>query len=160
MRGIIDKTGVKMDLTKYDDRPVRITYKDGELFEGICQYNNAEYCELELGRAEESLEIINFLFYKSDIKKVEIIEMFSAPYGKIEEYYLDEGIDCMDDVWYCDNDEHTVRMLNCIEEKIKAVDFPYRAEITAALKKLTEYTQNEQIKERAKALIEACKKEH
>lgn len=155
MCGTVDTiTMIKnMDLKLFDNMRVRITCKDGEVYEGICNYYHAEYCEIEFGRDEECLEIINFLFYKSDIKNIEIIEQYSEPYGKIEEYYALEGIDCLDDVWYSDENEHTLRMLRCLEDKLNDKDYPYRNEVYEALKKLTEYTDDEKIKAKAEKLL-------
>ena len=81
-----------MNLHDYDDRCVRIIDNNSDIFDGICSYNNAEYDEHEFGRNEESLQICNFLFYKSDIKEIQSLEnndgpygKFLAPYGKLEE---------------------------------------------------------------------------
>ena len=60
-----------MRLASFDGAFVRITTADGEAFEGECVYNGAEYCEIEFGRAEESLEIDRWLFYRSEIRRVE-----------------------------------------------------------------------------------------
>ncbi len=135
-----------MKLRDFDKKHVRITCDNGDVFEGICEYNNSEYNEVEFGRNEESLEILNFLFYKSDINRIEIIEQFSEPYGKIEEYYAREGIDCLDDVWYSNENEHTLRMLRCLDDKMRDNDYLYRNEAYEALKKLIEYSDDKRIK--------------
>ena len=63
-----------MDLNGFDGKIVSITMKDGVVFEGECVYDSEEYCECEFGRNESSLQIDDFLFYESDIEKVDVIE--------------------------------------------------------------------------------------
>ncbi len=61
-------------LQQMDGRWVRITDIDGLAFEGLCEREGAEYCFHEYGRDEDALKIDNWLFYRSDILKVEIVE--------------------------------------------------------------------------------------
>lgn len=113
-----------LDLRKYDGKSVRITDPDGTCFEGIGDYCHEEYCEHEYGRNEPCLKVVNFLFYRNDIKKIEVLEdhggpygCFSAPYGKIEELNYQDGIDLIWEELYCEEDVHVLRMLNCIADK-------------------------------------------
>ncbi len=62
-----------MNLKKYDGKTVRLTTRDGEIFDGECGFSSAEYCLHEYGREEDALEIDGFLFYKSQIQKIEEI---------------------------------------------------------------------------------------
>ena len=61
-------------LHELDGQWVRLTHCDGLVFEGWCVLDDAEYCLHEYGRAEDALNIDNWLFYGSDIRKAEVIE--------------------------------------------------------------------------------------
>ena len=143
-----------LNLRKYDNKRVRITYKNGEVFEGVCEYNDAEYCEIEFGRSEESLEILNFLFYKSEIGIVESLERFSNPYGKIEEYYTQDGIDDIKDLLFDEDKENILRLLHCVEDKLNETDYSYRDEAIEALHEAAEYSDDEEIKAKAKRILD------
>ena len=112
-----------MDLKKYDGKPVRITEKSGDVFEGICAYRDKEYCEHEFGRGQECLEIVNFLFFPGDIRLIEDLGErrtayghFSSPYGKLEVINVLDGIDSITEQLYCEEEEHIWRMLLCLED--------------------------------------------
>ena len=60
-------------LHELDGRWVRLTHFDGLVFEGRCELDDAEYCLHEYGRAEDALNIDNWLFYGSDIQKAEAV---------------------------------------------------------------------------------------
>ena len=62
-----------MNLSRYDGVTVRLTTKDGEVFEGECTHEDAEYCEHEYGKAEDALDVDGWLFYRSQIGSVERI---------------------------------------------------------------------------------------
>ena len=64
----------RRDLKKLDGRWVRLTHCDGLIFEGLCGLDDAEYCLHEYGRAEDALNIDNWLFYGSDVRSAEIAE--------------------------------------------------------------------------------------
>ena len=106
-----------MNITKYDDKLVRITDKDNNQYEGICYYNNKDFNDCEYGRNEESLDITCIKFYKSFIKKVEIINSFSNEYGKLEELIAEDGDDLIDEVFNSEEDEHIYRLLKYIVDK-------------------------------------------
>lgn len=53
-----------MNLKKYDGKTVRLTTRDGEIFDGECGFSSAEYCLHEYGREEDA---------KSQIQKIEEI---------------------------------------------------------------------------------------
>ncbi len=59
-------------LSDFDEKDVRITTVDGDVFDGVCVWNCAEYGEAELGRDEESLQIDHWVFYRSDIRDVRL----------------------------------------------------------------------------------------
>ena len=106
-----------MNLKKYDDKLVRITSVDDNKYEGICSYSNEEFNECEYGVDEESLDITCIKFYKSDIKKVEIINNFSKEYGELEKLIVSSGDDLIDEVFSSEEDEHIYRLLQCIKDK-------------------------------------------
>ena len=62
------------DLSAFDGAFVRITCRDGGVFDGVCAYDSDEYCEIELGADEDALEIDNWVFYRSDIRTVETVD--------------------------------------------------------------------------------------
>ena len=53
---------------------VRLTMRDGTIFEGEAAHDPADYCFHEFGRDEEAMEIDHWLFYLSDIQSVEPTE--------------------------------------------------------------------------------------
>ena len=64
----------RRDLKQLDGQYVRLTHCDGLVFEGRCEVEGAEYCLHEYGRAEDALNIDNWLFYGSDILQAEVTE--------------------------------------------------------------------------------------
>jgi ASC-1-like (ASCH) protein len=63
-----------MELGKFDNKYVRIETIYDEIFEGECRYDNADYSFHEFGRYEDLLNIDNWMFYRSDIRNVEVTE--------------------------------------------------------------------------------------
>ena len=63
-----------MNLFSYDNRTVRLTHFDGLVFEGLASHNSASYNLHEIGREEEGLQIDHWLFFKSDIRSLEVID--------------------------------------------------------------------------------------
>ena len=61
-------------LHELDGQWVRLTHCDGLVFEGRCEALDAEYCLHEYGRAEDALNIDNWLFYGSDLQSAETVE--------------------------------------------------------------------------------------
>ncbi|MBQ9879634.1 MAG: hypothetical protein IJM45_04275 [Clostridia bacterium] len=113
-----------MKLSKYDNKRVRIVTPQGEIFEGVCRHNGREYTEHEFGRDEESLQLPYFLFYKRDIKKIEILPDggpyggYSGRYGLLEETAVCDGADAIEEVLSCEEDEHVFRLILCIEDHL------------------------------------------
>ncbi len=62
-----------LPLSQWDNQTVRITDNEENCFDGLCEYNSAEYNLHEYGRGEEGLMIDDWLFYASYIIKVEPI---------------------------------------------------------------------------------------
>lgn len=63
-----------MKLSSYDETLVRLTLKDGVIFEGVCEWFPAAYGDMEYGRNEELLKIDDWLFFNRDIRSAERIE--------------------------------------------------------------------------------------
>ena len=59
-----------MRLAALDEKTVRITMQDGDVFEGECSWFSSDYAESEWGRKEDGLQIDNWLFFRSDIGSV------------------------------------------------------------------------------------------
>ena len=153
-----------MRLSEFDGQCVRIVDNSGDVFEGICTHNNADYNEHEFGRHEEGLELLNFQFFKSDIREVTCLEdhqgpygKFSAPYGKLEELTVEEGIDNIEDVLlYSEEHEHVYRLLLCLEDHLdpkNGFHFEHTKEVVVILKSLLQMDMDAPIKEEAQKLI-------
>ena len=63
-----------MELSSFDGKYVRLTTKDGEVFDGGCAWANSEYGEHEFGVADELLWIDGWLFFQKDIQSVKITQ--------------------------------------------------------------------------------------
>ena len=63
-----------MELSAYDEKQVRIRTVWGETFDGEVVYDSEEYCEAEYGWAEESLNLDHWMFRRSDIASIELLE--------------------------------------------------------------------------------------
>lgn len=133
-----------MSLSQYDDQCLRITDTDGTAYEGICRHNSAEYNFHEFGRDEECLQMVYMLFFPNDIAELTSLEGRTGPYGRFTERYgalekaaAESGMDLIDEVFYCEEDEHVCRMLLCLEDYLDpARALPGRGEIIAAVRKL------------------------
>ncbi len=151
----------------YDGLCVRIVDSSGDIFEGICSYNGPEYNEHEFGRSEESLRILNFLFFKSCVRDVESLEghegpygRFSAPFGNIEEMTVEDGIESIGDVLFSEETEHVYRLLLCLERYLapgSRYTLPYRDEVIDALEELLTVNQNDKIREETECLLEIAR---
>lgn len=142
-----------MNLKKYDNKLVRIVDVDKNIFEGYCDYNNEEYNECIYGRNEEGLKVSCFLFYKRDIKEIAIIDEFTGPYTSLETMVVEDGMDLIDEVLYLEDDDHTYRLLQCIEDNLDKID--YQEELIRELTDFAKYNKNEKI---AKEIDKVLKK--
>ena len=113
-----------MDLTVFDGKLVRLRDFTNEIFEGYVVYNSDEYMDAEFGRNEECLQMIDVLFYKSDIEEVEEIPNFTSDHSKFEELHIDD-VDCLEELLTCEDDEHIIRMLNYLENYVKDHEIDY-----------------------------------
>lgn len=103
-----------MKLNKYDNKKVRIIDNSNNIFEGRCTYNNREYNYHEFGIDEESLEILNVLFYKSNIKKVKLIKEYVDRYSKLEEIVAEDAEEILNDEEV--DEEAKIRLRNYLKD--------------------------------------------
>ncbi|MCR5151029.1 MAG: hypothetical protein K6B52_07370 [Clostridiales bacterium] len=147
-----------MKLFEFDDKSVRITLKDGSVFEGVCMHDPEEYCEIELGINEECLEISGWLFRESDISSVELVtesNPYISPFDKIEKTAVEEGIDSILDILLSDEPLNAGRMLACLEWYIKEKPelLPEKKDLEKALKQTVKYYSSESIAETCLSLL-------
>lgn len=143
----------KHRLRRFDGKTVSLTAIDGNIFEGICEYNSRDYNYHEFGYDEDGLQMVNFLFINSNIVKIKSLEdvegpygHFSAPYGTLEEMNLTDDIDLLED-WYDEGDDIEVfRMLNCLEDHLVRND--RKREIIDVLRKLHKVNASPAVKAR------------
>ena len=154
-----------MDISRFDGKHVRITDKFGSVYEGICSHNSEDYDEHEFGEREEALQFPGLLIWKSIITEVVDLEdaedgpygKFSAPFGELEEMAFEEGPDIIDELFFCEEDEHVMRMLNCLEHHFITSREPlpeWKDELLDLLKQLPWFTEEPAILEKSDALIE------
>ena len=156
-----------MRLKQYDGQCVRIDCVDGNVYDGICSYNNKEYNEQEYGRPEECLVMVNFLFFKSDIIAIESLENHTGPYGKfldpfgkLEEMNVQDGLNSILDFLDCEDPEHILRMLRCLDyyfDPKNHCEFLCRDEAYNALMKLEDVTDDETIKAETRRVLDKWK---
>ena len=63
-----------MELSAYDNKCVRITEKNGMIFEGIADVCPAEYGLHEFGREEESVSLGRYQIFAGDVCAVELLD--------------------------------------------------------------------------------------
>ena len=152
-----------MDMKQYDGKCVRIINISGDVFDGICCYNDEEYNDHEYGRCEEGLKIENFLFYKSDIREIHSLEEHSGPYGRFHDPYgtleimtVEDGFDSIDDILFSEENEHVLRLLNCLDRYLDpsyGYELSCRKEVLEALDKLIRVNESEEVQEKAGKLL-------
>ena len=156
-----------MRLKQYDGQCVRIDCVDGNVYDGICSYNDKEYDEQEYGRPEECLVMVNFLFFKSDIIAIESLENHTGPYGKfldpfgkLEEMNVQDGLNSILDFLDCEDPEHVLRMIRCLDyyfDPKNHCEFLCRDEAYNALMKLEDVTDDETIKAETRRVLDKWK---
>ena len=143
-----------MRLSAFNDQCVRVTLKTGEVFEGACQHNSAEYNEIEYGRREESLDIANWLFYRSEIRQVEPVgdeDAFLRSFGAIEEETIRDGLEFAEDALFSDEPRNVLRLLNCLEQRLPSMSD--RAPWIALLQRLIGYTGDDAVRRKAAQIV-------
>lgn len=107
-----------MNLSKFDNKLVKIIDTEDTVFEGYAVFNDKEYNYHEYGRNEDSLQILNIMFYESYIKSVEEIKEFSDKYGNLEELICDNDLDFAIDALDYDNKIHNERIKLYLKDNI------------------------------------------
>ncbi|MBO4676158.1 MAG: hypothetical protein J5633_01300 [Oscillospiraceae bacterium] len=151
-----------MELKQYDGKRIQITATDGLKYEGIGDYCSADYCEHEYGRAEEGIKLVNYLFYRGYIWSVRDLEVqpgpydgFTAPFGRIEEENLREGLGFVEDQLTCEEDVHVLRMLRCLADRLQRRQIiPDRDKIPAVLRESLSFIKDPAVRQEAQALLE------
>ena len=117
-----------MNLKNFDNKCVRITTVDGEVFEGIVSYLSREYVNHEYGKDEAALNLTPILFGKSEIALVESLEEVEGPFGHYSEKYgllerkcLHWGSDMIEEVLECEDDIQILRMLECLKDNLEEI---------------------------------------
>ena len=122
-----------MDLRKYDDQLVRIEDGLGDIYEGVARHDSRDYNFHEYGKDEESIQMSHTIFFKSFIKKIDIIDSFSDKYGLLEESLIESGIDMVDEVLTSEEDISITRLLFCIEDRINILSKNEKDELVKIL---------------------------
>ena len=144
-----------MNLKKYDNKRVRFIDYENNIIEGISEYYTKEMSECIYGINSECLKITCFLFRKEEIKDISIIDEFSAPYGNIEKWAVEDGMDLVDEVLYSEEDEHVYRLLLCIEDKLDSIN--YQKELIKELISFFKYNENKKIAKELEKLMNLIK---
>jgi hypothetical protein len=106
-----------MKLIKYDNKCIKIIDIFGCEYEGNCSYCNKEYNEHEYGRNEDSLQILNYMFYKDTIKKIIVLKNgFIDDYGTIEKEIVNDGVEDILDAFDYEDNDHICRIIRCIKD--------------------------------------------
>ena len=111
-----------MNILDFDNKKVRIKCIDGNTYEGIAEYYSSEYNEHEYGNDEESLMILNIIFYKNDILKIELIDSYTEEYGLAEESLVLETFCEVEDILYEEDKEMRTRIIKCLKDNINKVE--------------------------------------
>ena len=75
----------------YEQKLIRLTDDQGNTFTGVADALPAEYCMHEYGREEEAIRLGEYIIYKSQITKVEILPTYeeavaAIPLGKYRHF--------------------------------------------------------------------------
>ena len=147
-----------MNLSKYDNKMIRLEDKFGDVYEGICMFNNKDYNEHEYGLKEDSLQMSYIMFQKSIITNVEIIKEFTNDsYGHLEEVVVEDGLDLIDEVLDCEDDISIYRLLSCLEDKASSFTKDDKEKLIKLLESFIKYNKDQKNLEKAKELLNVLK---
>ena len=132
-----------MNLIKYDNKCIRLEDGLGDIYEGVARHDSKDYNFHEYGKDEESIQMSHTIFFKSFIKKIDIIDSFSDKYGLLEESLIESGMDMIDEVLTSDEDISINRLLLCLEDKIDNFSKEDKIELDKILKEFIKYDDNE-----------------
>ena len=152
-----------LKLAQYDNKCVRLVDSLGNVVEGVASYNSQDYNEHEYGRDEDGLQLASFLFFRSDITEITSLEEvegpyghFSGPYGWLEEQYVEEGAEGVEELLDSEDEVHISRLLTCLEDHLKE-GLPEKEEILDLIRMLVRTTDNADIKKQAESLLKKAK---
>ena len=132
-----------MNLKRYDNKCIRLVDGLGDIYEGVARHDSSDYNFHEYGKDEESIQMSNTIFFKSFIRKIDIIDSFSDKYGLLEESLIESGMDMIDEVLTSEDDISINRLLLCLEDKIKSLSKSDRDELMNILDTFIKYNNNE-----------------
>ena len=132
-----------MNLKRYDNKYIRLVDGLGDIYEGVARHDSRDYNFHEYGKDEESIQMSHTIFFKSFIKKIDIIDSFSDKYGLLEESLLESGMDMVDEVLTSEDDISINRLLLCLEDKIKSLSKSDRDELMNILDTFIKYNDYE-----------------
>ena len=80
-----------MNLSKYDNRLIRVIGRWGEVFVGFSKSHSVDFGISEFGRDEESIKIGDYLVFEDDIAKIEVLPTYeeaveTIPLGRYRHY--------------------------------------------------------------------------
>ena len=146
-----------MKLSKFDNKCIRLEDIFGDVYEGVCSYNNRDYNMHEYGKDEECLQMSHIIFFKSLIKNVSSLENVSGPYGnfsskygKLEEVVIDSDLDLVDEVFDSEDDISIIRLIYCLEDKIDSIED--KNKLLNLVNNLIKYNKNTEILDEANKL--------
>ena len=122
-----------MNLKRYDNKYIRLVDGLGDIYEGVARHDSRDYNFHEYGKDEESIQMSHTIFFKSFIKKIDIIDSFSDKYGLLEESLIESGIDMVDEVLTSEEDISITRLLFCIEDRINILSKDEKDELVKIL---------------------------
>ena len=140
-------------MEKYDNKKIRIIDIDGDIFEGIGDYYTSEMSDAIYGINEECIKMSNTLFFKPDIKKIEVIDDFTDKYGYLEESIINEDIDLVEDILETNNDISIYRLLLCIEDNLSSFSKEEKDILLKSLKNIIKYNEDNNLLEEANKII-------
>ena len=85
---IRDWGAASMDLSKYDEKHVRVSDIYGGTHTGVADYYDACYCQHEFGEDEDAVIIDGFLIYESQIASIEEMEVHGCAELRTERLIL------------------------------------------------------------------------
>lgn len=132
-----------MNLKRYDNKFIRLVDGLGDIYEGVARHDSRDYNFHEYGKDEESIQMSHTIFFKSFIKKIDIIDSFSDKYGLLEESLIESGMDMVDEVLTSEDDISINRLLLCLEDKIKSLSKSDRDELMNILDTFIKYNDYE-----------------
>lgn len=132
-----------MNLKRYDNKCIRLVDGLGDIYEGVARHDSRDYNFHEYGKDEESIQMSHTIFFKSFIKKIDIIDSFSDKYGLLEESLIESGMDMVDEVLTSEDNISINRLLLCLEDKINSFSKSDKDELKNILDTFIKYNDYE-----------------